>query len=171
MPAFCYERHAATGGICDRCRFCQLAHCISTRSDRSERPASITTPNLSTCSLVSPQRKVIVMSDPRDEFIAQVVAGQTFVDVGGLWNTVSEKISVAHEHGAIELTMIDIAPPEDQQWIDFANRLQQLGVDPGIVTCLSKDVLSVVEADRKFSATRPCGSKGIGGCDVSMKLC
>ena len=111
------------------------------------------------------------MSDPRDEFIAQVVAGQTFVDVGGLWNTVSEKISVAHEHGAIELTMIDIAPPEDQQWIDFANRLQQLGVDPGIVTCLSKDVLSVVEADRKFSATRPCGSKGIGGCDVSMKLC
>src|SRR5262249_55731558 len=82
-----------------------------------------------------------------------------------------EKISVAHEHGAIELTMIDIAPPEDQQWIDFANRLQQLGVDPGIVTCLSKDVLSVVEADRKFSATRPCGSKGIGGCDVSMKLC
>jgi hypothetical protein len=25
--------------------------------------------------------------------------------------------------------------------------------------------------DRKFSATRPCGSKGIGGCKVSMKLC
>src|SRR2546428_11327533 len=26
-------------------------------------------------------------------------------------------------------------------------------------------------ADRKNSATRPCGSKGIGGCDAFMKLC
>jgi len=26
-------------------------------------------------------------------------------------------------------------------------------------------------ADRKFSATRPCGSKGIGGGNDSMKLC
>src|SRR5439155_5921488 len=26
-------------------------------------------------------------------------------------------------------------------------------------------------ADKKFSATRPCGSKGIGGCDACMKLC
>jgi len=26
-------------------------------------------------------------------------------------------------------------------------------------------------ADKNFSATRPCGSKGIGGCDAFMKLC
>jgi hypothetical protein len=32
-------------------------------------------------------------------------------------------------------------------------------------------ILERVLADRKNSATRPCGSKGIGGCDTSMKLC
>src|SRR5215471_18560674 len=26
------------------------------------------------------------------------------------------------------------------------------------------------QADRKYSATRPCGPKGIGGCDATMKL-
>src|SRR6266496_900770 len=30
---------------------------------------------------------------------------------------------------------------------------------------------SCADVDRKFSATRPCGSKGIGGCDAFMKLC
>src|SRR5262244_2051620 len=34
-----------------------------------------------------------------------------------------------------------------------------------------EDVYRTVRAYRKNSATRPCGSKGIGGCATSMKLC
>ena len=39
------------------------------------------------------------MSDVRDTYISQVVAGKSFADVGGLWGTVNEKVSVAHTHG------------------------------------------------------------------------
>ena len=34
------------------------------------------------------------MTDVRDTYIAQVVAGKSFADVGGLWGTVNEKVSV-----------------------------------------------------------------------------
>ena len=40
------------------------------------------------------------MRDVRDTYISQVVAGKSFADVGGLWGTVNEKVSVAHAHGA-----------------------------------------------------------------------
>src|SRR5215203_3013979 len=33
--------------------------------------------------------------DPRDSYIAEVVKGRSFADVGGLWHTVNEKISFA----------------------------------------------------------------------------
>jgi hypothetical protein len=34
-----------------------------------------------------------------------------------------------------------------------------------------RHAIDLQEMNWKCSATRPCGSKGIGGCDVSMKLC
>ena len=46
------------------------------------------------------------MSDVRDTYIGQLVAGKSFADVGGLWGTVNEKVSVAHTHAARTLTMI-----------------------------------------------------------------
>ena len=39
------------------------------------------------------------MRDVRDTYIRQVVAGKSFADIGGLWGTVNEKVSVAHTHG------------------------------------------------------------------------
>ncbi len=48
-------------------------------------------------------------SDVRDTYIRWVVAGKSFVDVGGPWGTVNEKVSVAHTHGACGLTMIDVS--------------------------------------------------------------
>jgi hypothetical protein len=81
------------------------------------------------------------MTDPRDEFIRAVVGGKTFADVGGLWGTVNEKVSVAHGSGAREVTMLDVSPPERPLWADFRRRCQELGVGP--VHCLSQDVLAV----------------------------
>lgn len=66
--------------------------------------------------------------DIRDTYIADVVAGKTFAEVGGLWGTVNEKISVAHKHGATSLTMVDVTTPGTELWQRFDERMKELGV-------------------------------------------
>jgi len=68
------------------------------------------------------------VTDPRDDFIADLVRGKSFVDVGGLWGTDGEKVSVAHRAGASSLAMIDIAPPGHDSWQAFTARCVALGV-------------------------------------------
>jgi hypothetical protein len=77
-------------------------------------------------------------TDPRDSFIARVTPGRTFVDVGGLVETVKEKVSVAAEHGATRLAMIDVRPEEDDLWRRFRERLEEKGV--GSCECVSGDI-------------------------------
>lgn len=84
------------------------------------------------------------MGDPRDEFIKKVVKGKTFADLGGLWGTVNEKISVAHRYGATALTMIDRITKEEDDWRLFDEHRQKLGVPE--VECISKDILSLADA-------------------------
>lgn len=83
------------------------------------------------------------MKDLRDEYIGRVVRGKSFADVGGLWGTVNEKVSVAHRYGASALTMIDVTPPEHELWQLFENRRQALGLPA--VQCISGDVLRLAE--------------------------
>lgn len=83
------------------------------------------------------------MSDPRDEFISRVVKGKTFADLGGLWGTVNEKVSVAHEHGASALTMIDRITEVEAEWQLFKDRCQSLGVPN--VECICKDILALAD--------------------------
>jgi SAM-dependent methyltransferase len=85
------------------------------------------------------------VSDPRDEFLSQVVHGKSFADVGGLWGTVNEKVSVAQQHGATALTMIDVLPSTDEEWRLFEVRRRDLGLPP--VNCISADVVSLVESN------------------------
>lgn len=68
------------------------------------------------------------MSDPRDEFIRRVSAGKSFADVGGLWGTVNEKVSVAHRAGASRLAMLDISVPDSAWWPKFRDRIRGEGV-------------------------------------------
>lgn len=81
--------------------------------------------------------------DPRDQFLAQCTRGCTFADVGGLWQTVNEKVSVAHEHGATELTMIDVAPEGDELWNKFDERMRERGIER--YSCESRDVCRTTE--------------------------
>ena len=85
------------------------------------------------------------MSDIRDTYIAQVVAGKSFSDVGGLWGTVNEKVSVAHKHNANVLTMIDVSPPESELWTLFDERRNSLRLPE--VECVSGDILALAETD------------------------
>lgn len=66
--------------------------------------------------------------DPRDQYIAQVVKGRSFLEVGGLWGVVNEKISVAHKFGASRLTIIDVSEPTSDLWDLFKARMVQLNI-------------------------------------------
>lgn len=81
------------------------------------------------------------MDDPRDSYIARVVPGKTFADVGGLWGTVNEKISIACRCQARRVAMIDITPPNSPLWAALFERLHGLGIDSQSVTCISRNVL------------------------------
>lgn len=83
--------------------------------------------------------------DLRDSYIGRVVRGRSFADVGGLWGTVAEKVSVAHRHGASSVTMIDVSPPESELWPAFHRRMRRLGV-AGYRT-LSRDVCALRPGD------------------------
>ena len=89
--------------------------------------------------------EVLCVNDPRDEFLSQVVKGKSFADVGGLWGTVSEKVSVAHGYGASALTMIDVATSADEEWRLFEERRRELGLPS--VNCIIGDVMSLVESN------------------------
>ena len=83
--------------------------------------------------------------DPRDRFIHEVARGRSFVDVGGLWGTVGERVSVAHAAGARELALIDVTRPEGELWARFDERRRALGV-PAVRT-VSGDLMQLVPAD------------------------
>ena len=61
--------------------------------------------------------------DIRDSLISRVVRGHSFADVGGLWGTVNEKVSVAARAGAMSLAMIDISKPASPLWDALRERL------------------------------------------------
>ena len=85
------------------------------------------------------------MSDPRDKYLSEVVNGKSFADVGGLWGTEKEKVSVAQRYGASALTMIDVVPPTFEEWRLFEERRRDLGLPP--VTCISGDLVKLVETN------------------------
>src|SRR6266480_6992278 len=84
------------------------------------------------------------MSDPRDEFISCVVKGRSFAEVGGLWGTVNEKVSVARDRGAKSLTMIDVTPRENDLWEKFLTRMTELDIPN--VDCISADIIEKATA-------------------------
>lgn len=68
------------------------------------------------------------MTDRKDRWIETRVAGKSFMDIGGLWGTRNEKVSVALNAGARTATMADIAPLDHQLWKDFDAHCRQRNV-------------------------------------------
>ena len=64
----------------------------------------------------------------RQEVIRELCPGKTFADVGGLFGTVNEMVTVAMLAGAREATMIDFQPAKNWQWPLFHERCRELGV-------------------------------------------
>jgi SAM-dependent methyltransferase len=72
-----------------------------------------------------------------ERWVADTVPAKSFAEVGGLWGTVNEQVTVAARAGATATTMIDIAPKdggEEDLWTLFRERAASLGVTD--TTCL-----------------------------------
>src|ERR1700733_4131902 len=63
-----------------------------------------------------------------DRLIRAYVRDRSFVDVGALWQTRNEKVSVATLAGARSAAIIDAFPPENAAWSDCRQRCRALGV-------------------------------------------
>jgi hypothetical protein len=83
--------------------------------------------------------------DIRDRYIARVVKGKTFAEVGGLWGTASEKLSVASKYGAAAVTMIDVMPISLQLGQDFRDRMTSLNI--ANYNCLKRDITQIQLAE------------------------
>ena len=83
--------------------------------------------------------------DIRDRYIARVAKGKTFAEVGGLWGTVSEKVSVASKYGAVGLTMIDAMPAFLPWWQDFHDRMTSFNI--ANYHCINQDITQIQLAD------------------------
>jgi hypothetical protein len=87
------------------------------------------------------------MDDNRDAFIAEVVPGRSFLEVGGLWGTVNEKATIAAAAGAERVGALDIWRSDSEWWAAFRNRCAERNVsgvteiigsidNPEIVDCI-----------------------------------
>lgn len=65
---------------------------------------------------------------PEKRFIKAVVKDRSFIDVGGLFGTVNERVSVAHAAGASKLTMLDACSADYELWRKFRARMDTLEV-------------------------------------------
>lgn len=68
------------------------------------------------------------MALPYCSLVQSYVRGSSFADVGGLWNTENEMVSVAIKGGAARTSMIDMQPEGNEWWEKFDARCQALGV-------------------------------------------
>ncbi|MBO0729442.1 MAG: hypothetical protein J2P57_09300 [Acidimicrobiaceae bacterium] len=62
------------------------------------------------------------------KLIREHAAGRTYVDIGGLWGTKGETITVAIESGASHATMADIQPLGNRWWKAFEEHCEAKGI-------------------------------------------
>jgi hypothetical protein len=64
-----------------------------------------------------------------DEWICHLSPGKSFVDVGALWNTVNEKVSLAAKAGASKISIADIQPTDNEWWQKMDEHLAAHGIN------------------------------------------
>jgi SAM-dependent methyltransferase len=76
-----------------------------------------------------------------ERWVSEAAPGKSFAEVGGLWGTVNEQVTIAARAGATATTMIDVAPSDggpDDLWMLFRERARSLGVEG--TTCLQGSI-------------------------------
>lgn len=72
--------------------------------------------------------KLSCSKSSKDDWIKKIVVDKSFADIGGLWGTVNEKISVAIKAQAKRAAMIDITPLNHKVWQEFHNHCSNMGI-------------------------------------------
>lgn len=66
-----------------------------------------------------------------EEWIADIVSGKSFVDIGGVGeNATNERVTFAHAAGARSCTMADINPTTHREWQSFRDKCAAAGMPP-----------------------------------------
>ncbi len=68
------------------------------------------------------------MNDTTNDIIAEHVTGLSFVDIGGLWGTLNERVTVALNAGCASATMLDYQQTDSPWWAKFHERASSLGM-------------------------------------------
>lgn len=86
--------------------------------------------------------------DQIDQWIAEIVPGKSFVDVGGIGvNSMNERTSFAVKSGAASATMADIRPSDFWEWDIFRKKIAEAGVT-GIRELAGIDIRSSADLAR-----------------------
>lgn len=72
---------------------------------------------------------MLSMTSSPESWLAEHVAGKSFVDVGGLWGIVGERVTVASQNRAASLAMVDHVPPDHDLWGHFRKRVEDHHID------------------------------------------
>jgi 2-polyprenyl-3-methyl-5-hydroxy-6-metoxy-1,4-benzoquinol methylase len=64
-----------------------------------------------------------------DSWIKSNVQGKSFLDIGPVWETINEKLSVAYHAGASRVTALDLFPQDHEYWAALHVRLKNLNVE------------------------------------------
>jgi hypothetical protein len=75
----------------------------------------------------------------QDHTIREHVAGLSFVDIGGLWGTLNERVTVASLSGARSAAMADMQPLTSNLWQAFRDRCAGRGVAGYSEHCVNLD--------------------------------
>lgn len=73
----------------------------------------------------SPRKTPAPLPHWANEVVVKHVKGLSFADVGGLWGTLNERVSVALNAGARSAAMIDIQPQSHALWDKFDARCKE----------------------------------------------
>ena len=93
----------------------------------------------------------------RDQWIRDLCAGKSFADIGGLWGTVNEKVTVAAKAGAVTTVMLDVQAPEHALWAALQERCLSMGVSGCGCVSASIDEPCLVERTGHFDVVHCSG--------------
>jgi predicted O-methyltransferase YrrM len=93
------------------------------------------------------------MDTIREQWVTEAAAGKSFAEVGGLWGTTNEQVTVAARAGATATTMIDLSVSDGSAkdlWKLFHERAADLGVTDTVCVQGSIDDPDTVERVGEF---------------------
>ncbi len=92
-----------------------------------------------------------------NDAIVEVVRGRSFADMGGLWGTVNERVTVAAKAGASHVAMLDAQPEGTELWRLFAQRAAEHGVTGTRCVQINLDDTDLTERVGRFDVVHCSG--------------